>query len=105
MPNWVEGSFRARGSKEEIKKFILEGLGPIGLIIGEEKIKKEIIYEDNEFLEFTFERIDDCKEVEMLHISGLNRHFLELKAGCINTYKTKKDDFYFASYFKSAVGN
>lgn len=104
MPNWIKGSFRARGSKEDIKKFIMEGLGPIGLIIGEEKIKKELSYEDNESLEFAFERLDDGKRVEMLHISGLNRHFLELEVSCINAYKTKKDDFYFASYFRSAWG-
>lgn len=61
MSNWIKGSFRARGPKENIKKFIMEGLGPIGLIIGEEKIKKELICEDDEFLEFAFERTDDGK--------------------------------------------
>lgn len=104
MPNWIKGTFRARGSKEDIKKFIMEGLGAISLISEEEKIKKELSYEDDDFLEFAFERIDDDKNVEMLHISGTNRHFLELEFGCINAYKTKKDDFYFASYFRGAWG-
>lgn len=29
MPNWCEGTFRARGNIENIKKFIIEGLGPV----------------------------------------------------------------------------
>ena len=42
MANWVEGTFRGRGPKENIKKFIIEGLSPISRMGKEYKIKKEL---------------------------------------------------------------
>lgn len=38
MPNWCEGSLKVRGTKENMTKFILEGLHPVGFL-GEEHSK------------------------------------------------------------------
>lgn len=31
MPNWCEGALKVRGTKENIKRFVLEGLHPVDL--------------------------------------------------------------------------
>lgn len=31
MPNWCEGTLKVRGTKENIKRFVLEGLHPVDL--------------------------------------------------------------------------
>lgn len=36
MPNWCEGSLKVRGTKENLTRFILEGLHPVGFL-GEER--------------------------------------------------------------------
>lgn len=36
MPNWCEGSLKVRGTKENMTRFILEGLRPVGFL-GEKK--------------------------------------------------------------------
>ena len=41
MPNWCEGSLKVRGTKENMTRFILEGLRPVGFL-GEEKAKLQI---------------------------------------------------------------
>lgn len=74
MANWVEGTFRARGSKDNIKRFIMEGLNAVSYL-GKEKIKKELYYEDDDSLEFRIERTDIDEDVETLHIAGTNRNF------------------------------
>lgn len=100
MANWVEGTFRARGSKDNIKKFIMEGLNAISYL-GKEKIKKELYYEDDDLLEFRIKRTDIDENVKTLHIAGTNRNFLEIQ-GRIESYKNEKGDFYIAESFKSA---
>lgn len=100
MANWVEGTFRARGSKDNIKKFIMEGLNAVSYL-GKEKIKKELYYEDDDSLEFRIARTDIDEDVETLHIAGTNRNFLEIK-GHIGSYKNEKGDFYIAESFRCA---
>lgn len=36
MPNWCEGNLKVRGTKENLTRFILEGLHPVGFL-GEER--------------------------------------------------------------------
>lgn len=100
MANWVEGTFRARGSKDNIKRFIMEGLNAASYL-GKEKIKKELYYEDDDSLEFRIERTDIDEDVETLHIAGTNRNFLEIQ-GHIESYKNEKGDFYIAESFRCA---
>ena len=52
MPNWIRGDLKVRGTKENIKKFLLEGLEPIPKgLFNPEKVKSEIITDDG--FEFT----------------------------------------------------
>lgn len=36
MPNWCEGTLKVRGKQKDIKRFVLEGLKPVG-VFGNEK--------------------------------------------------------------------
>ena len=99
MANWVEGTFRARGPKENIKKFIIEGLSPISRMGKEDKIKKELDDNDDYFI-VTFKRVDagEEKNVELLHISGTHRHFINVDYD-IEDYKNEKGEFYIVESF------
>lgn len=54
MPNWIEGTFRARGEKENIKKFLLEGLEICGGYGKNKEILKEITCEEDSYIEIEF---------------------------------------------------
>jgi len=105
MPNWVEGTFRARGSKENIKKFLQEGLEACyGL-----KITTEID-ENDDSLYVTFKNPEIAendykhKYHDTLYIKDTRRNFIEdLCCGEIYAYKKKSNgEFQFTSSFKSA---
>lgn len=109
MPNWIEGTFRARGEKENIKKFLMEGLSPSSSFGCEEEIKKEISFEEDNYLEFKYtleNKEDDSKRKSptSLHIPKTRRNFVELDSwGEICVYKSKNsNDFMFATRFKGA---
>ena len=76
MPNWCEGTFRARGKLEDVKRFITEGIGAAGNDICR---IKEIEPESS-----------DCKasfEVEssfgLLWLRDTKRQFIEPREGSI----------------------
>ena len=105
MPNWCEGTFRARGEKEKIKKFLLEGLDACyGL-----KITTDIV-EDDDSLIVTFKNPEvDEKDFKnkyhnILYINNTRRNFIkDLCCGDIYAYKKKSNgEFQFATSFKSA---
>lgn len=104
MPNWVEGTFRARGSKENIKKFLQEGLEACyGL-----KITTEID-ENDDSLYVTFKNPEIAendykhKYHDTLYIKDTRRNFIEDLCGEIYAYKKKSNgEFQFTSSFKSA---
>ena len=109
MPNWIEGTFRARGTKENIKKFLMEGLEPSSSFGCEQKIKREINDEEDNYFEFKVSLIDkddnQGKESQIsLHIPKTRRNFVELDSwGEITAHKTQNsDDFVFATRFKGA---
>lgn len=103
MPNWIEGTFRARGSKENIKKFILEGLEACY----RQKIITEIEENENS-LYVTFKNPeaaenDKIEYPNILHIKDTRRNFIEdLCMGEIYADKKDNGDFQFVSSFKSA---
>lgn len=108
MPNWIEGTFRCRGSKENVKKFIMEGLQPISTLLGEEKIKRKIELDDDDYIEISFE-LDNKdenskkKHPEELYIPHTKRNFILLEYGCISAHKCQKsNDFIFATNYKGA---
>lgn len=64
MPNWCKGSLKVRGTKASLKKFILEGLRPVGFL-GEEREKLSL----NEY--------DDIYSEETCWIENTRRGFVE----------------------------
>lgn len=64
MPNWCEGSLKVRGTKENITKFILEGLHPVN-VIGDLKEKLSL----NEY--------GDVQSKETCWIENTRRGFVE----------------------------
>lgn len=64
MPNWCKGSLKVRGTKENLTKFILEGLHPVGFL-GEEKAKLHL------------DEYGDVDSNETCWIEGTRRGFVE----------------------------
>lgn len=108
MANWIEGTFRARGSKENVTKFIMEGLQPVSSFLCNEKIKRKIELDDDDYIEISFEldKQDENskkKDPDELYIPHTIRNFIQLEYGCISVYKCKKNnDFIFATNYKGA---
>ena len=95
MANWIEGTFRARGSKENIKRFLLEALEPCSRFGKNKEILKEITYEEDNYLEMEFKYADGEEEkeeyVKTLYIAGTLRQFVEnLFCGTIEANKKKR---------------
>lgn len=109
MPNWIEGTFRFRGSKENVKKFIMEGLKPVSNFGCEEKFQSTIKFEEDEYIEIKFtlnNQNEDSKKKypDYLYIPHTHRHFVKLDSyGYISSQSCKKNnDLVFATNFKAA---
>lgn len=107
MPNWIEGTFRARGGKENIKRFLMEGLTPVGFFGEYENISKEIYCDDGDCLTVIFKHTNndnEIKDAKTLHIKDTRRQFIEdLCCGEISAFRKKSnDEFQFATNFKGA---
>jgi hypothetical protein len=77
MPNWAEGVMKIRGTRQNIRKFLVDGLKPIpnisqeiALMMGKEieKPKVEIQEDDWDF---------NMKSPNGFHITGTRRAFIE----------------------------
>lgn len=108
MPNWIEGTFRARGSKENVIKFIMEGLQLAPNFLRDEKIKRKIELDDDCYIEISFEldKQDENskkKHPDELYIPHTKRTFIQLEYGRIFVHECEKsNDFVFATNCKSA---
>jgi len=69
MPNWCEGTMKVRGTKEEVKKFLLEALNPLpdGLL-GQIPVEKEVEEDEWELM---------IRTKTGFHIKGTHRNFIE----------------------------
>lgn len=103
MPNWIEGTFRARGSKDNIKKFILEGLEACYRLNITTEIEEN---DDSLYITFKNQEAAENDKIEYpktLHIKDTRRNFIEdLCYGEIYAYKKDNGEFQFVSSFKSA---
>lgn len=77
MPNWCEGTLKVRGEKENLTRFILEGLKPINLLGGEK-----------EPLEFN--RYGEIESKETCWIEGTQRGFVNNLY--ISSYDIEEDE-------------
>ncbi|MCK1996826.1 hypothetical protein MPH47_06220 [Psychrobacillus psychrodurans] len=69
MPNWCVGVLKVRGTKEEVKKFLLEGLSPLGGgLFGDEPVEAEIQEDEWEL---------NIRAKHGFHIEGSRRNFIE----------------------------
>ncbi|MEX3713376.1 hypothetical protein ABFV99_13310 [Cytobacillus horneckiae] len=69
MPNWCVGTMKVRGTKENIIRFMKEGLSPVGWLGGD--LEKEEIAEIYGFT------IKAPKEAHGFHVKGTRRNFIE----------------------------
>ncbi|HHT7076098.1 TPA: hypothetical protein ACTZ2G_000526 [Bacillus cereus] len=69
MPNWCEGTFKVRGTKEDVRKFLLEALTPIPNGFFEQTPAEKIVEEDE------YEIL--IKSENAFHIKGTHRNFIE----------------------------
>lgn len=85
MPNWCEGALKVRGTKENMKRFVLEGLHPVGFI-GEKHEKLSL----NEY--------GDIDSNETCWIENTRRGFVE---GVEVYFSEYEDDEIFVAIFDS----
>lgn len=72
MPNWIEGTLKLRGTTENLKRFIKNGLGPSGWFPEEEKLPpiSDFVKLDD------FEEFGEATIVNEPHIKGTRRAFI-----------------------------
>lgn len=85
MPNWCEGTLKVRGTKENVKKFVLEGLHPVGFM-GEKHERLSL----NEY--------GDIDSNETCWIENTDRGFVE---GVEVYFSEYEDDKIFVAIFDS----
>lgn len=86
MANWCEGILKVRGTKENLTKFILEGLHPVGFL-GEEKPKLQL------------DKYGNVDSNKTCWIEGTSRGFVEGVAAYLS--EIEEDDELFIVVFES----
>jgi hypothetical protein len=106
MPNWIQGNFRARGPKENIIRFIKEGLAPSSSLGQDDEIDMELREYEEDYItvRWTRKRGNETDYPEWLHISGTERNFLQPDDfGEFDIHQTdSKTDFIMVVTFKAA---
>jgi hypothetical protein len=78
MPNWCVGTLKVRGEKEDIKRFLLEGLQPIQsmsailTLMGREVPEIKVSVSEDEY-----ELIIKQDGKDGFHVKGTNRNFID----------------------------
>jgi hypothetical protein len=94
MPNWSEGNLKVRGSKENIKKFLTEGIEPVSFF-GVAGQQSEI--EEDEY-EFTVK-----SPARGFYVKGTRRHFIESTI-CFEYWEEQDEYVLIIENFKAAWG-
>lgn len=71
MPNWIVGDLKVRGTKENVERFLLEGLSPV-TYFGESQEEVKINKDDWSIL--------ISLEKSTFYISETRRHFIDTKS-------------------------
>lgn len=71
MPNWIEGTLKLRGKRDNIRKFFNEGLEPSSCF-GEERPLSEFITDDSsdDYLDYSFKNEPHIKGTRRAFITG-----------------------------------
>lgn len=99
MPNWVEGTFRIRGLKENVLKFAAEGLSAVAYN-GPITVKR---YEEGDgVIHFDYMDAKLGKSPCTLYIEGTTRHFLfDISCG-IDVYENNEGEYQLVAPFQAA---
>lgn len=100
MPNWCRGDLKVRGTKENIKKFLLEGLQPISKgLFNPERVETEVICDDT--WEFSIK-----SETGAFYIVGTRRDFIECEVieTSINDWEEDEEKVIVLEDYKAAWG-
>ena len=68
MPNWIEGTMKLRGKREDIARFFREGLEPSNWPKPEDRENQVVEHGNDEYLDFSFKN--------MPYIVGTRRAFI-----------------------------
>lgn len=99
MPNWVEGTFRIRGPKENVSKFAAEGLSAVAYN-GPTTVKR---YEEVDgVIHFDYMDTKLGGPPYMLYIKGTPRHFLVDISYGIDVYKNDEGEYQLVAPFQAA---
>lgn len=99
MPNWVEGTFRIRGPKENVLKFAAEGLSAVAYN-GPITVKR--YEEDDGVIHFDFMDAKLGGPPDMLYIEGTKRHFLDDISYGIDVYENNEGEYQLVAPFQAA---
>lgn len=100
MPNWCKGDLKVRGTKENIRKFLLDGLEPISKgFLNPEIVETEIICDDT--WEFSIK-----SETGAFYILGTRRNFIdgEIIETDINDWEDDEEKVIVIKDYKAAWG-
>lgn len=100
MPNWIKGDLKVRGTKENVRKFLLEGLEPIPRgFLNREPVETELICDDE--FEFTIK-----SETGIFYIKNTRRNFIEqdIIETYINEWEDNEERVLVLEDYKSAWG-
>jgi len=97
MPNWCKGELKVRGTKESIKRFIIEGLQPVGYSTLD-KVPENSIDEG----EHGISRSINSDKFSAFYLVGTSRNFIESKDIEIYWHNNNEKQILVLSNYKAA---
>lgn len=87
MPNWMVGDLKVRGKRENVRRFILEGLEPVEFCPSDDdpEFKAEIVSDNEEFMHIKTDKY--C-----FYIKNTRRHFIDSKVIDVYYYSSINDE-------------
>ena len=95
MPNWIEGTFRARGKKQNVINFVLKGIYPVGSF-GEKQEYNPTIDDGEDYIEI------NCDTSFSFYLRNTRRHFLDIDCDSISIDWNEDKNYYLVTNFKAA---
>ena len=84
MPNWAEGTMKVRGAREDVLRFLQEGLKIVNWLTGDEIAPVQIIKDECGDYEM---RVPDEYRKELIWVEGTRRAFIELPTDTIYDFE------------------
>ncbi len=86
MPNWIKGTMKLRGKREDIRRFFKEGLEPSSWAGETNKIEEQVLdFSGEDYLDFGFKHEPHIKETRRAFITDTDVHMEDDEgAACVN---------------------